>query len=234
MFIGKASSATSISITTVVVLLFVAFIAFRGTDALSPPVTSCGTTLAEPFTQPVSALEAGAASSHLLPKSDIKEKQKKVGVETMAGIEEARKASEREVSKEMAIAAGQKQQQQVAKGAKAKEGFTGMNVEILPGTYPKETEQPILRDVYPFSGRTGVSADNAKNIWWHFPIFSAGSYEQITNNLRYRYNPDQGVCTAPEFCGALYKSIKNQPNETYPLGPVQGSGVRVGYYVQNV
>lgn len=222
MFIGKGGSAitSTLSITTIVILLFVAFIAFRGTEALSPPVSSCGS---EPFTQPVSAHEAAAATSHLLPKKDIKEKQKKIGVETMARLEEQTKVKEREVSKEIAIANKNK-----------KEGFTGMNVEILPGTYPTETEQPILRDVYPFTGRTGVSGDNAKNIWWHFPIFSVGSFEQVTNNLRYRYNPDEGVCTAPEFCGALYRSIKTQPNEIYPLKPVQGSGVRVGYYVQDV
>jgi hypothetical protein len=107
------------------------------------------------------------------------------------------------------------------------EGFKNQN---LPAKYPVSVEKPILND-YPFSGRHGVSNDSASKIWWHYPIFSLPSYEQITNNLRYRYNPDNGTCSRSEFCGALYDSIKTKSNEVYPLPPAkEGNGARVGYF----
>ena len=109
------------------------------------------------------------------------------------------------------------------------EGFQSNDLST-PGTYPVSVEKPILND-YPFSGRTGVSNNSANKIWWHYPIFSLPSYEQITNTLRYRYNPDDGMCSRSEFCGALYDSIKTKPNEIYPLPPAkEGDGARVGYF----
>jgi len=109
------------------------------------------------------------------------------------------------------------------------EGFHNRNLSS-PGTYPVSVEKPILND-YPFSGRHGVSNNNANEIWHHFPTFSLPSYEQITNNLRYRYNPDNGTCSRAEFCGALYDSIKTKPNEVYSLPPAkEGDGARVGYF----
>jgi hypothetical protein len=57
------------------------------------------------------------------------------------------------------------------------------------------------------------------------------SFKQVTNNLRYVKNPDEGTCTRPEFCGAVYHSIKNKSNEIYPLPPAEeGQGARVGYF----
>ena len=68
-------------------------------------------------------------------------------------------------------------------------------------------------------------------MWWKYPIFSLPSFKQQTNNLRYRNNPDDGTCTRPEFCGALYHDIKNKSNEIYPLPPAEESdGARVGYF----
>jgi hypothetical protein len=99
-----------------------------------------------------------------------------------------------------------------------------------PGVFPISVDKPILND-YPFSGRNGVSNNDYSKIWWHYPIFSLPSFEQITNNIRYRYNPDDGTCSTADFCGALYKSIKNNPNEVYALPPVKGGpGARVGYF----
>jgi len=102
--------------------------------------------------------------------------------------------------------------------------------EQTVGIYPQSVNFPILND-YPYTSLKGVSNDDANKIWKYYPVFSLPSYEQITNNLRYRYNPDEGTCTPAEFCGALYKSISTNTNEVYPLGPAQtGSGARVNYY----
>ena len=69
-------------------------------------------------------------------------------------------------------------------------------------------------------------------MWWRYPVFSLGSYEQITNNLKYHYNPDNGTCVRADFCGAVYNDKKNaKSNIITPLPPAEeGPGARVGYF----
>ena len=91
---------------------------------------------------------------------------------------------------------------------------------------------PILSD-YPFTGRKTVSNNSYSNIWWHYPIFKVGSFAQITNNLRYRRNPDDGTCITADFCGALYKdtTLKSNISKPLPTAPlVSADTVRIGYY----
>ena len=112
-----------------------------------------------------------------------------------------------------------------------KEGFSGLYDLSMAGSYPKMVDEAILDD-YPKIGKNQTSKDDYSEIWWHFPIFSVGSYEQITNNLRYRYNPDNGTCVRADFCGAVYHDKKNtKTNIVKPLPPAEeGPGARVGYY----
>lgn len=114
------------------------------------------------------------------------------------------------------------------------EGYENLKlVELLPGDYPKTDDLPIL-DSYPYTGRKEVSNYNSSQIWKNYPIFSSGDYRQITNNLRYWRNPDNGECSRADMCGALYKNKKNKSNYVYPLPPAEeGSGARVGYFRSN-
>jgi hypothetical protein len=109
------------------------------------------------------------------------------------------------------------------------EGFSLYNG--LEGKYPVSVDQAILDD-YPKIGKNVTSNNNYSDIWWHYPIFSEGSYKQLTNNLRYWRNPDEGTCIRADFCGALYHDKKNtKSNEVFPLPPAEeGPGARVGYY----
>jgi len=110
------------------------------------------------------------------------------------------------------------------------EGFKTTYFARVEGEYPLSVDQAILDD-FPLIGKNEVSNNSASTIWWHFPVFSLPSFKQQTNNLRYRYNPDNGTCSRPEFCGALYNSIKNKSNEIHPLPPAEeGQGARVGYF----
>jgi hypothetical protein len=115
------------------------------------------------------------------------------------------------------------------------EGFTPVNNFKsndlkTPGDFPVSVDQAILND-FPLIGKNDVSNDSASEIWWKYPVFEVGSYKQITNNLRYFKNPDIGICTRPEFCGALYHDIKNESNIIKPLPEAEeGTGARVGYY----
>ena len=98
------------------------------------------------------------------------------------------------------------------------------------GDFPVSVDKAILDD-YPLIGTNKTSTDNYSDIWWHYPIFPVGSYKQITNNLRYHYNPDQGNCVRADFCGALYHNKKNISNVVNPLPPAEeGAGARVGYF----
>jgi len=114
---------------------------------------------------------------------------------------------------------------------KSLEGFQP-DVLAINQKFPQEVEDVLLKDDYPLTGRTGISENSASTIWWHYPIFEVGSYAQITNNLRYPNNPDDGKCTPAEFCGALYKEKKNMPsNYIKPLCEVPDApGARVNYY----
>ena len=111
------------------------------------------------------------------------------------------------------------------------EGFS-TNIQDLatPGTYPLSVDKPIL-DSFPLTGNKGASNKNYSDIWWKYPEFSKSSYDQMTNNLRYVDNPDEGTCIRADMCNALYKNRKSKSNIITPLPPAEeGPGARVGYY----
>ena len=111
------------------------------------------------------------------------------------------------------------------------EGFSTNKQDLeTPGVYPLSVDKPIL-DSFPLTGRKDVSEKNYSDIWKDYPEFSKSSYEQITNNLRYVKNPDNGTCIRADMCNALYKNKENKSNIVSPLPPAQeGPGARVGYY----
>jgi hypothetical protein len=108
------------------------------------------------------------------------------------------------------------------------EGYN--NIIKNPGLFPQSIDKPILND-YPLTNKKVVSNNSSETIWWNYPIFQLGSYKQLTNNLRYWKNPDNGQCSRAEFCGTLYHNKKVKSNTLYPLPPAeQGQGARVNYY----
>jgi hypothetical protein len=119
----------------------------------------------------------------------------------------------------------------IYKITKNSEGFSGVYDLSTPGYFPKSIDQVILDD-FPQIGKNKTSNYNYNEIWWHYPIFSLGSFKQITNNLKHHYNPDQGTCIRADFCGAVYHDNKDtKTNIITPLPPVEeGPGARVGYF----
>jgi hypothetical protein len=107
------------------------------------------------------------------------------------------------------------------------EGFSSL---LSPGLYPKSQDRVILDD-YPQIGKNETSNNNYSDIWVDYPVLPLASFKQITNNLRYHENPDEGTCVRADFCGALYKNKKVPSNVVNPLPPAEeGSGARVGYF----
>ena len=115
------------------------------------------------------------------------------------------------------------------------EGFSNYSLGATTGNYPSSETDVLLQDSYPITGKNGVSNDGSNEIWWHYPIFEVGSYDQITNNLKYPNNPDTGRCMPANFCGALYKEKQTQTNYIKQLPPVNpNSGTRVGYFTTDI
>ena len=109
---------------------------------------------------------------------------------------------------------------------KGVEGF----VPLLPGIYPKSDDKVILDD-YPQIGKNETSNNNYSDIWKEYPVLPLASFEQITNNLRYHENPDEGTCVRADFCGALYNNKRVPSNVVNPLPQAdEGEGARVGYF----
>ena len=115
------------------------------------------------------------------------------------------------------------------------EGFSNYYLGSTNGVYPSSETDVLVQNTYPITGINGVSNDGSDKIWWHYPIFEVGSYDQITNNIRYPNNPDTGRCMPANFCGALYKDKKIKSNYVEPLPPVDpNAGTRVGYFTTDV
>jgi len=113
------------------------------------------------------------------------------------------------------------------------ETFSNNGSPNSPGNYPASEDGPLLSKHYL---RKTVSDNNTSDIWWHFPIFKVGSFAQVTNNLKYRRNPDDGTCIRADFCGALYNDDQLKTNISEPLPPaplITGSSTRVNYYTTN-
>ena len=105
-----------------------------------------------------------------------------------------------------------------------KEGFQN------PLSPAPNADVPLL-DSFPSTGKKYVNKNTYNDIWWYYPIFGVGSYDQVTNNLKYRRNPDDGQCITADFCGTLYRDNQIATNITLPLPPVPNiPGTRVNYY----
>jgi hypothetical protein len=116
--------------------------------------------------------------------------------------------------------------------------YSSMNIQSLGGSeqnYPFPQSDVLVEDIYPPTGRNGISNNGAAEIWWHYPIFQLGSYDQITNNIRYSNNPDEGTCMPASMCGVFYKDKQLKTNYVHPLPPINPEcGTRVGYFDTNI
>jgi len=109
------------------------------------------------------------------------------------------------------------------------------NLDESYGAYPSAQTDVLLQDTYPRSNLNGLSNKTASNIWWRYPTFQLGSYDQITNNIRYSNSPDNGRCTPASMCDALYTEKQLHSNYSKILPPVNPDcGTRVNYFTTDV
>lgn len=118
------------------------------------------------------------------------------------------------------------------KNFKLSEGFSDYTLAADFGDFPSSETKVLVQDTYPITGKNGISNDSASDIWSDYPVFTLGSYDQITNNIRYPDNPDEGTCMPASMCGALYRKKNIGNNYVEPLPPVATdcNGARVGYF----
>ena len=110
------------------------------------------------------------------------------------------------------------------------EGYSNYKTGQAMGGYPDAQTQVLVQDTYPPIGKNELSDDTSNDIWKYYPTFTLGSYDQVTNNIRYPRNPDIGRCMPASMCGALYHQKDLGSNTIKPLPPVSTSGTRVGYF----
>lgn len=111
------------------------------------------------------------------------------------------------------------------------EGYTNYSLAGAMGNYPNSQTDVLVQDTYPAIGKNDISNETSSDMWWHYPTFKLGSYDQITNNIRYLNNPDLGNCMPASMCGALYYEKKTGSNYIEQLPPVDPkSGTRIGYF----
>ena len=114
-----------------------------------------------------------------------------------------------------------------------RERFSNYNHDnnLLLGEFPKDVTDAGVLNSYPLTGNKVVSDINSEDVWYQYPIFEVGSYEQITNNMKYQESPDIGRCTRIEFCDAIYNDKQVKSNVIYPEPPVPNChGKRIGYF----
>ena len=115
------------------------------------------------------------------------------------------------------------------------EGYSNYTLDQAYGNIPKSESRVLVQDTYPTIGKNQISNNTSSDIWQNYPTFKLGSYDQITNNIRYPDNPDEGTCMPASMCGALYNDKKIGSNYVKPLAPLNPEcGTRVGYFDTNV
>jgi hypothetical protein len=115
------------------------------------------------------------------------------------------------------------------------EGYSNYELNQSIGIVPNSQTEVLVQDTYPPTGKNELSNNTSNDIWWHYPVFKLGSYDQITNNIKYPNNPDEGTCMPTSMCGALYKDKRIATNVFTPLPPVNPEcGKRVGYFNSDV
>lgn len=122
----------------------------------------------------------------------------------------------------------------VKESFKKKEGYENYALDGAIGDFPAAQTKLLVQDFYPKINRNEISNNNSSDIWWHYPTFKLGSFSQITNNIRYPNNPDEGTCEPASMCGALYHEkqlMTNYINQLPPINP--NCGMRVGYFTTN-
>ena len=110
------------------------------------------------------------------------------------------------------------------------ESFSNYKTNQATGEYPNAQTEVLVQDIYPSIGKNQISNDTSNDIWHYYPTFELGSYDQITNNIRYPRNPDVGRCMPASVCGALYHQKYLGSNVVTPLPPVLTPGTRIGYF----
>ena len=113
------------------------------------------------------------------------------------------------------------------------ENYSNYHLDQAIGDVPNSQTSVLVQDTYPSIKRNELSTNSANDIWWYKPVFKLGSFKQITNNIKYPNNPDEGTCMPSSMCGSLYHDTQKVDNYTKILPPVTGEGTRVGYFTTN-
>ena len=101
---------------------------------------------------------------------------------------------------------------------------------IARGEYPLAVDNPMMEySSFPYKRPGGLSDSEYRTQWVQFPIWSVGSYEQKTNNVRYWPSPCNGTSAPADMCGGLYDKIVAK-KVCIPPPPKKFCKTRINYY----
>jgi hypothetical protein len=102
---------------------------------------------------------------------------------------------------------------------------------LQPGAYPLSSDVPLLYDTFPVRN-PAVLISGTNDLKKYSTVVEVGNFAQTTNNAKHLVSPEDGSCTPPSFCGALYEDLpKPSSSDVELLGPVPfKDGARVNFY----
>ena len=111
------------------------------------------------------------------------------------------------------------------------EGYSNYHLDTSMSNFPEVQNKLLIQDIYPKIDKNQLSNNTSNDIWWHYPIFKLGSYDQITNNIKYPNNPDEGTCMPSSMCNTLYYNKNLGSNYIKQLPPINSiNKTRIGYF----
>lgn len=79
-------------------------------------------------------------------------------------------------------------------------------IVLFCSPFANEIEEFYSRNLTGFPMKMGhVSEMSGGDIWYKYPQTKIASFAQITNNIKYPNNVENGTCQTAEFCDTLYR-----------------------------
>ena len=97
---------------------------------------------------------------------------------------------------------------------------------LLPGNYPNSETSYLLSGFYPEKKNGSLGVTDSQTMYSQY-------YNPNITNSKYLANPNNGTCSAPEFCGPFYNDKKVIIPDQPKMIPFSSPKVRVNYYASH-
>jgi hypothetical protein len=113
------------------------------------------------------------------------------------------------------------------------ENMQRQNFNLAPGAYPETLDALLLNPEYPTPGsviNVAPDAANSSSSSSSSGGTAVSDYPDLTNNSRYRSNPDNDTCMPMTMCNSFYGLRNERQHPPPPPIELSDSRKRVNYY----